>query len=364
MKVLIAAGGTGGHILPAIAVGSVLSGRGVTVDYLCGERDVELALYRQHNLQPLVVPARQLGRGLGDKLRGLGAAMSNVVRCARLIHSRQYAVVVGMGGYVAGPALAAALCLRRPTLIHEANSVMGKTNRLLAPFVSQLAVNFESCVARSRLRRNTVVVGMPIRSWLLNGSRSEACRIFDLDPTKKTLLVVGGSQGARRLYEFLLETLPLLDGPDVANLQILWSGGTANFEWVAQRLSAMNLRYLQVRLIPYIEHMEHALAVADAAIARAGASTIAELLASGIYALYVPLPSAIYDHQRLNAEQVVRAGAGRMVLESELTPERLKAEIHELLTGAVADRSSIARLGELHRRAAERLAEEIVALAK
>jgi UDP-N-acetylglucosamine--N-acetylmuramyl-(pentapeptide) pyrophosphoryl-undecaprenol N-acetylglucosamine transferase len=108
--------------------------------------------------------------------------------------------------------------------------------------------------------------------------------------------------------------------------------------------------------------MEHALAVADAAIARAGASTIAELLASGIYALYVPLPSAIYDHQRLNAEQVVRAGAGRMVLESELSPLRLRAEIHDVLAGAVANRSNVARLGEVHRHAAERLADEILSL--
>jgi UDP-N-acetylglucosamine--N-acetylmuramyl-(pentapeptide) pyrophosphoryl-undecaprenol N-acetylglucosamine transferase len=357
VKALIAAGGTGGHILPAIALGEAIRRNepGSTVDFLCGQREVEQGLYAQNGIAPVTLPARQLGVGLSGRAMGLWAALRNLFRAYRLIVRNRYDVVVGMGGYVAGPAVLAGILARKPTAIHEANSVPGKTNRVLSRWVDLCAVNFEAAGKRMKARR-TEVVGMPIRQHVLDGSREEAVRFFRMDGEKRTLLVVGGSQGARYLYQTLMEALPILDEPEHGDVQILWSTGTDNFEALEGRLRTLSLKRLDVRLHPFITRMELALAVADVAVSRAGASTIAELLASGIYALYVPLPGAIYDHQTLNARDVVAARMGDLVPERDLTPATAAKAITSLLEKAGPGKRMTVEESGFHRLAAERLA--------
>lgn len=360
INVLIAAGGTGGHILPAIALGRALAKDwGAHVHYLCGTRPVELDLYQREGIEPFVVPVRQLGNSLRERVRGLAAVGAVSWQVGQFIRAQKINVVVGMGGYVAGPALLAALLMRRATVIHEANSVPGRTNRWVARWVNVAAVNFP-CTCAALRGANCLAVGMPIREEVTRGQREEGYSSFQLDRAKQTLLILGGSQGARNLYRSILEALPTLDIPRATCLQLLWSTGVNNFSELSDAISKLNLKHLTVRLFPFISRMDLALASADAAISRAGVSTIAELLATGVYALYVPLPSAIYDHQRKNAEQLVKAGLGMMVTEQELQPDRLARALWELLEKAPTKRNDILKAGAFHREAASRLARVVV----
>ncbi|MCX7017742.1 MAG: UDP-N-acetylglucosamine--N-acetylmuramyl-(pentapeptide) pyrophosphoryl-undecaprenol N-acetylglucosamine transferase [bacterium] len=333
MKLLIAAGGTGGHIIPAIALGEALRQHhpGAPIRYLCGEREIELRLYADNGIEPIVLPARQLGSGLAAHAIGLAAALANTARAAALIRREHFDTVIGMGGYVSGPAVAAAVMLRRASAIHEANSIPGKTNRLLAPFVDLCAINFPMTAGMLRSRK-ILRTGLPMRGDIDKGARDDAMKHFALDPRKRTLLVMGGSQGARYLYRTIMQTLPALDIHAHADVQVLWSTGRTNHEELTEELAKTDLEYLSVRLEPFIERMDLALAAADTALARAGAGAIAEMLACGVYALYIPLPSAIYDHQTQNAREVAAAGAGEAIPENSFTVRRAAVAIASLLS--------------------------------
>lgn len=337
LRILIAAGGTGGHIFPAIALGEALAAHHpeTRFDYLCGERPLERELYASQGIEPIVFPARQLGTGLVSRAAGLWAAAANTWRAWRLVRSGGYDVVIGMGGYVTGPAVLGAVLARRATAVHESNSVPGKTNLMLAPLVDLSAVHFAATGGRWRARR-TERVGMPLRAGIFGADRAEAIRHFGLDPARRTLLVIGGSQGARFLYETLMTGLPQLDTPAHADLQVLWSTGTANLEMLSARLRAAAPRHISVRLEPFIHRMDLALAAADLAVARAGASTGAELVSCGITTLFIPYPHAIHDHQTANAREFVAAGAGEMFGERELTPELFAGTITRMLAATPA----------------------------
>jgi UDP-N-acetylglucosamine--N-acetylmuramyl-(pentapeptide) pyrophosphoryl-undecaprenol N-acetylglucosamine transferase len=362
-RILIAAGGTGGHIFPAVALGEAfrLHYPDVYVRFACGERELERRLYSDSSIEPIIFPARQLGSGIAGKLGGAAAAAMNTWRAVKLIRDQGFDAVVGMGGYVSGPAVLAGMLTGRKTIIHEANSIPGKTNRILAPYASLTALHFEETARQLRARRS-IVVGMPIRETVGTGDREEAMRVFGLSPEKKTLLVLGGSQGARFLYQTIMNALPALDTPANANAQILWSTGSGNFDELDHRLRDMTLNHLTVKLVPFILEMNLALVAADVALARAGASSMAELLSSGIYALYVPFPSAIYDHQTLNAQQAVKAGVGELIAEKELTPERATEALQRLLDRAQPGQHAAVPDVMNSRNASRKLAEAILGL--
>lgn len=362
ISLLIAAGGTGGHILPAIALGRALEKAAqVNIYYVCGSRPVELDLYHREGIHPIVMGVRQLGTNVFQRFRGAFAAVTVAGEIWSFIRRHNVRAVIGMGGYVSGPAVLAGILGRCPTLIHEANSVAGRTNRWVAPWVDVVAVNFSAACQQMRAKR-CEIVGMPIRDEVFRGNKDAAYSHFGLDPGKRTLLVLGGSQGALYLYRALLKTLPHLDVPEHRDLQLLWSTGAANFEELQRSLGEYHLKWLSVKLVPFIARMDLALACADAAISRAGASTAAELLAAGVYALYIPLPTAIYDHQRKNAEELVRAGVGLMLLESEIFPERTAHLIRKLLSEAQEKHEYVAHYGQIHRESASKLARCVLDL--
>ena len=331
-KLLVAAGGTGGHIYPAIAVAEALRTHypDIHCSFLCGEREIERRLYADAGIDPIVLPARQIGGGVAGKVSAGWAAMANAARTLKLIRQGGYKAVLGMGGYVTGPAMLAGVLARVPTVIHEANTVPGKTNRWIAPWVTLCATHFQETASMLRSRR-VERVGMPIREGVTHGSRDEGVQHFGLDPQLKTILIQGGSQGAKHLYAVILDALPLIDKGADESFQILWATGRANYDQLAAAVGKVDLTNVQLRLVPFIERTDLALAVADAAISRGGASTMAELISSGIYAVYVPLPTAIYDHQTLNAQAASRAGAGEVLRESESDRDSIAAAVASLL---------------------------------
>ncbi|HVG35920.1 MAG TPA: undecaprenyldiphospho-muramoylpentapeptide beta-N-acetylglucosaminyltransferase [Pyrinomonadaceae bacterium] len=324
MRVLVAAGGTGGHIYPGIAVAKELMRRdpGSTVRFVGTARGLETRLVPQAGFELSLIESAGLKNvGLGARLRGLLILPKSFLAARRLIREIRPDIVIGAGGYVSGPVLLTAVMMRVPTLVMESNALPGWTNRVLARFVDRATVSFEA--ALPYFRGKGVVTGNPVRR-----------EFFDIpakarDAARFSVLVFGGSQGARAINEAMIAALPHMQGSrDV--LFITHQTGEADFEKVRTGYEAAGWgESADVRR--YIDDMVLSFAASDLIISRAGATTSAELVAAGKAAIMVPFPFAADDHQRKNAEALQAKGAARMILQQELSGERLAAEITRLV---------------------------------
>jgi UDP-N-acetylglucosamine--N-acetylmuramyl-(pentapeptide) pyrophosphoryl-undecaprenol N-acetylglucosamine transferase len=324
MRVLIAAGGTGGHIYPGIAVAKEVMRRDAKseVMFVGTERGLESRLVPQAGFDLAFIESSGLKNvGMAARLRGLMVLPKSFFAARRLIRTFQPDIVVGAGGYVSGPVLLSAALMRVRTLVMESNALPGFTNRRLARFVDRAAVTFEA--ALPYFHGKGVVTGNPVRR-----------EFFDIPPrardaTRFSLLVFGGSQGARAINEAMVAALPGLETHrDV--LRIKHQTGEADFEKVqAGYTDAGWGENADVRR--YIDDMVKEFAAADLIVCRAGATTSAELVAAGKAAIMIPFPQAADDHQRKNAEALQAAGAARMILQPELTGSRLAEEIGTLI---------------------------------
>ncbi|MDT5270913.1 MAG: UDP-N-acetylglucosamine--N-acetylmuramyl-(pentapeptide) pyrophosphoryl-undecaprenol [Acidobacteriota bacterium] len=322
MRVLVAAGGTGGHIYPGIAVAKEVMRRDPesSVRFVGTAKGLENRLVPQAGFElSLIESAGLVNMGLAARLRGLMVLPKSFVGARRLIKEFRPDVVVGAGGYVSGPVLLTAALMRVPTLVMESNAVPGFTNRRLARFVDAAAVSFEA--ALPYFGGKGVVTGNPVRREFFEVPAKRR------DPERFSLLVFGGSQGARAVNEAVVAALPHLEARrDV--LRVTHQTGKLDFEKVRNAYAAAGWSdAADVR--EYIDDMMSAFAAADLIISRAGATTSFELMAAGKAALMVPLPGQL--EQRRNAEVMQEAGAARMILQSELSGERLAREIIELV---------------------------------
>ena len=323
MRVLIAAGGTGGHIYPGIAVAQEILRRdpAAVVRFVGTARGLETRLVPQSGFELSLIDSAGLKNvSVVARMKGLAILPKSFVSARRLIREFGPDVVVGAGGYVSGPVVLMAAMLGKPTLVMESNALPGWTNRVLARFVHRAAVSFEQ--ALPYFRGKGVVTGNPVRR-----------EFFEIPPKRRepgrmSILIFGGSQGARAINEATVAALPLLKSLPVA-LRIKHQTGPADFEKVkAAYASAGWNENADVR--SYIDNMMDDFAAADLVICRAGATTTAELIAAGKASIMVPFPYAADDHQRKNAEALQAAGAARMIVQQELNAERLVKEIREL----------------------------------
>jgi UDP-N-acetylglucosamine--N-acetylmuramyl-(pentapeptide) pyrophosphoryl-undecaprenol N-acetylglucosamine transferase len=339
MRALFAAGGTGGHIYPALAVAKELTSRhkGSAVRFVGTARGLETRLVPQAGFElSLIESAGLTNMSLGARLRGLWLLPKSFAAARRLIREFRPDVVVGAGGYVTGSVLLTAGLMRVPTLVMESNAVPGFTNRRLARFVRAATVSFEATLPY--FRGKAIVTGNPVRR-----------EFFDIpakmrDPSRFSLLLFGGSQGARAVSSAMVAALPHLDAyRDV--LRVTHQTGKLDFETVrAGYEQAGWAGRADVR--EYIDDMVAAFAGADLIVSRAGATTAAELMAAGKTAIMIPLPGQL--EQRRNAEVMQEANAARMILQDELTGETLAKEIAELIN----DPAEITRREQASRRMA------------
>jgi UDP-N-acetylglucosamine--N-acetylmuramyl-(pentapeptide) pyrophosphoryl-undecaprenol N-acetylglucosamine transferase len=351
--VLIMAGGTGGHVFPALAVAQVLRDRGVAVVWLGVPGSMESRLVPENGF-PIewVRVAGIRGKGLKAWVLAPGRIIKAVAQAIGVLRRVRPRSVLGAGGYVSGPGGIAAWLLRVPLLIHEQNAVAGLTNRWLAQLASQVLEAFPgSFPARVRAR----AIGNPVRADIAALPPPQV-RFAGRDKRSR-LLVFGGSQGAQRLNSVVPQALACVapeNRPEVRH------------QAGARGLQAARAAYAQARVeadvLPFIDDMAAAYAWADLAVCRAGAMTIAELQAAGLGAILVPLPVATDDHQTKNAEAMVRTGAARLIQERDLTPERLGEALGELS----ADRARLLKMAEAARGsrvidAASRLADLCIA---
>ena len=367
MKVLIAGGGTAGHVYPALAVGRCLvADHGAEVRFAGTSFGLEAQLVPAAGFPFVEVEAAPLVRRLSaGLLRFPFVMLRSVRRCRPLVEDVD--VVVGMGGYASGPAVMAAFKAGRPVVLHEQNAVPGLANRFLSRRAAATAVSFPDAQRRFRGRSRVELTGNPIREEVAavppdrDRLAKEAQGELDLDPDRRTVLVFGGSQGALHIDRAAVGACRLLR--DRSDLQILLLTGRAHHAVIADALPEREP--LLVRSLPFLERMELAYASADLAVCRAGATTVAELTACGLPSLLIPYPYATARHQEANARSLQRAGAASVMLDDELTAEELAERIVNLIDhrerlDAMAARARAAGRPD----AAQRLARLVMATAE
>ena len=333
---LIAGGGTGGHIYPAIAIAREYVARDAAnkVIFVGTERGLEKTIVPKAGFPLEFINVGGLkGKGGLDLLRNLARLPLGFIDAWRAVGRHRPSVVLGVGGYSSGPVLLAAILRRVPTIIHEANAFPGLSNRLVARWVTTVAVAFDEALPRMG-RRDGVVTGNPIRKEFF-----EARERRNAAPGRTRLLVFGGSQGSHILNESMSGALLFL-AKLKDSLDIVHQTGARELESVqaAYRQSA----FASARVVPYLDPMADEIAAADLVVSRSGAMTVGELCATGRAAILVPFAAATNNHQELNARVVERAGGAVVITESELTPERLAGAIGSIL----GDSDRARRMGE------------------
>lgn len=330
----MAAGGTGGHLFPALAVADELRRRHPTaqIRFVGGRRGVEVRLVPSRGYALRTLPLSGLkGAGMRQRVLAAGAAGLGVLRCATWNLRERPDLVIGAGGYASGPAVLAGRLQGIPTMILEQNHFPGATNRWLAPWVHAVCVPSEA--ARERLGGRGIVTGNPVR---------EEFRGIAAPPGGPVLsvLVFGGSRGARSINRAMVEALPALDTLDPPP-RIVHQTGEDEVDTVAEAYVERYRGDGDFEVRAFLDDMPERFAAADLVICRAGAMTLAELAAAGRPAILVPYPHAADDHQRLNAQAVEEAGAAVVVKDADLTGARLV----ELLTTLAADPERRRRMG-------------------
>jgi len=323
MKVLIAAGGTGGHIYPGIAVAKEILRRDAAsqVKFVGTTRGLETKIVPENGFELLTIESAGLKNvGLAGTIKSLLLMPRSFLAARRIIKDFAPDAVVGAGGYVTGSVLLTASLMRVPTLVMESNALPGFTNRRLAPFITKAALTFEE--AAKFFGSKWVVTGNPVRR-----------EFFDIAPKARdnnnfSILIFGGSQGARAINNAMIDALGNLE-PFKNRLRIAHQTGEADFETIEKGYAANDWKNVDVR--KYISDMVSEFGKSDLIISRAGATTCAEACAAGRAAIMIPLPTAADDHQRKNAEALVAQGAARMILQKDLTGEILAKEITNLI---------------------------------
>ncbi|HEU5233435.1 MAG TPA: undecaprenyldiphospho-muramoylpentapeptide beta-N-acetylglucosaminyltransferase [Terriglobales bacterium] len=350
MRAAIVGGGTGGHVIPALAIARELRERhSAEIMFIGTSRGIETRLVPQAGFPLHLVQVGQLKNvSITRRARTLTDIPRAVFACRKLFADFRPQVVIGVGGYASGPAMLAAILMRIPTLAFEPNLVPGFANRMVARFVSAAAVHFEET---KRFFRNAVVTGVPVRQ--------EFFRIPERPFTPPgSLLVFGGSQGARVLNQTMIDSIPKWKE---LGIRVRHQTGERDFEKVD---SAYKQAAFPAQVSRFIDDMPSAFAEADLVLCRSGASTVGEITAAGKPAIFVPFPFAADDHQRKNAEAVENAGGARLIPESELTPERLSAAVADLLQSpAILNEMSLKARSLSHPEAVRQIGEMAAKLA-
>jgi UDP-N-acetylglucosamine--N-acetylmuramyl-(pentapeptide) pyrophosphoryl-undecaprenol N-acetylglucosamine transferase len=354
LRVLIAGGGTGGHIIPALAVARELVDRyQAEILFVGTARGMEIRLVPDAGFRLRLIDVGPLNNvSLATRIHTLWQLPKSISECKRLFREFQPAVVFGVGGYASGPATQAALQMKIPTMVFEPNAMPGLANRLVSKRVQAAAVNFPQA---AEWFQNVEVTGIPVRP-----------EFFTLEPPPQSplhLLVFGGSQGARLFNETLPKIVPALLNA-VPGLTILHQSGVRHAAITQEAYQACGADPTRWEVKPFLDDMPARFAAAHLVMARSGASTVAELAAAGKPALLVPFAAAADEHQQRNAEAMVQAGAALMLQEQELdAPESLLEKLAGLLQSpeSLTAMAQAART-QAHPAAAERIADKLVNL--
>ncbi|MES2594514.1 MAG: undecaprenyldiphospho-muramoylpentapeptide beta-N-acetylglucosaminyltransferase [Verrucomicrobiota bacterium] len=358
IHVLIACGGTGGHLFPGIAVAEVLSARGHDVTLLISEKKIDsIAASGHKDLKFEKMPFLAMPKPWSPKMIGfLSGLWKGMKQCRKIIKDHEVDVVLGMGGFTSFAPLYAGRKEKCRTLIHESNAIPGKANKLNAKYADIVLCGLEACKSHFPKHDDVRVVGTPIRSNMRQATKEDPHAFFKLDPKKKTLLIMGGSQGARGVNRVVGMTLEQFER---MGIQVLHIAGPTDYEEVRDVYAKHPL--LPQHVAAFCHRMDLAYRAADLAIARSGASSMSELAYFGVPSLLVPYPFAAEDHQTRNAEIFDQAGASKLLVEKDLNADILADTVRSILTNnKTAEAMKRAANKVAARNAAEKIADLIV----
>lgn len=338
MNFVLAAGGTGGHMIPAHALASELKSRGHGVLLITDERGSRFpGLFERVPVH--ILPAGRLGGGPIGWLKALASVAKGRAEAKRLYRDHRPDAVVGFGGYPAFPALLAASAMHIPTVLHEQNAVLGRVNRLLAGEAEAIGVAYDEIERlKPKYEDKVVLVGNPVREEIARLGELPFPAFDEVAPLK--ILVTGGSQGATILSQVVPQGLGMLDPSLRRRLQVVQQCRPDDIDRVRNQYSELGI---PAELMTYIEDMPDKLADCHLMISRAGASTIAELTAAGRPAILIPFAAATDDHQTANAREMVKAGGARAIQQSNFTPEVVARQIEALAMDPLALSNAAAR---------------------
>jgi UDP-N-acetylglucosamine--N-acetylmuramyl-(pentapeptide) pyrophosphoryl-undecaprenol N-acetylglucosamine transferase len=367
IRVILAGGGTGGHLYPALNIATALRKARPELEtiFVGARRGVEASVLPAKGVPHRLLPLQPIHRDrVWRNWRLLPAMIGSGWGLARLTLKTRPSLVVGTGGYASGPACGWALLTGIPIALQEQNSYPGLTTRWLSRFARQVHLGFPEAEAHLNPGRGTEVHdhGNPIQPPAPGVDRAAARSGFGVAADSTVVLVVGGSQGSRAINESLIGALEDVAAGGASRppaLEILWATGPGHIDAVSRRLEPLGLEW--VHAVDYIHEMPKALAAADVAVSRAGAMGTAELLAWGIPAILVPLPTAAADHQSHNARALESFGAAVALAEPEATPDRLWTALVNL-AGDADRRSRMAERARERARpaAADRIAADLL----
>jgi UDP-N-acetylglucosamine--N-acetylmuramyl-(pentapeptide) pyrophosphoryl-undecaprenol N-acetylglucosamine transferase len=321
MKLLIAGGGTGGHVFPALAIAQEWLSRGKEREVvLVGtERGIEMKLVPQAGLPLETLRVAGLkGKGGATLVKNLVMLAPGILDARRVLRKHKPVAAFGVGGYAAGPMLLATWLSRIPNVIFEPNAEPGLTNRLLAKLSKRIATGYE--ISAQAWGKKAIVTGCPVRGEFFSIAHRKPAKPF-------RLLVTGGSQGALPINRTFVDTMDRL-ALRKNDLSIVHQTGERDYNAVR---TAYARREINAEVVPFLTNMAERFAWADVIVCRAGAITAAEIAAAGRAAIFIPFGAATDSHQLRNAQEMQRAGAGRLIPEPELTAERLTSEIFSLV---------------------------------
>lgn len=329
MRVAITGGGTGGHVFPGVAVAEALRARAPDTEiiFIGGSRGLEATAIPEAGFEFRAVPARSLlGRRWLAVPMVFWTLLRGIISAYRILRRFDPDVVFATGGYVSGAVAIAGRLLRRPLVLHEQNSVPGLTNRLLSRIADEVHLSIPSARRHFGRRHHLRLSGNPVRRDVMQGDARRARREFGLSADRRTILILGGSQGARSINRAAVDMIRALRHRD--ELQFILQTGRRDQNRIQRQLRRLRDR---VRVRAFIQRMGDAYAVADLVVARAGATSLAEIAATGRAAILVPYPHASHNHQAANARVLLEAGAARVIADRELSGRRLTSEIANII---------------------------------
>ncbi len=363
LRVIISGGGTGGHIFPAIAIANALKKINPATEFLfvgaTGRMEMEKVPAAGYKIEGLNISGIQRKLSLKNLLVPF-KVLQSIMKSRAIIRAFSPDVAIGVGGYASGPLLYAATAMQIPSLIQEQNSFAGITNKILAKRVQKICVAYEG-MEKFFPGNKIIITGNPVReeTTRIDGKREEAANFFGVDPNKKTVLVIGGSLGARTINESIANSLTEFKKND---FQLIWQTGKAFGEKAGELVVQLNCK--GILTFSFIQRMDYAYAAADVIISRAGASSVSELALVAKPVILVPSPNVAEDHQTQNAMALVNKGAAILIKDSQAQQALIPAVI-ELLKNETLQHSLSVKIKALAiNDSAERIAAEVYKLVK
>lgn len=323
MKFLIAAGGTGGHINPGIAIANMLANRGDEVKFIGTETGMEKDLVPKAGFDIEYIHAEGMHRGFSLKnFSTLINLEKGINECTRIIEREKPDLLIGTGGYVTAPLMIAGLKMKVPTLIHESNALPGKTTIWLSKRVDTIALGFNEAKKKIPQAKNAVFTGNPTK---MNVALDKKEAKQKLGISDKLVLIFGGSQGARKINDTIVE---IINENKELNYKIIFATGTKNYDEVISKIKVDNKNF---QIEKYIYNMDEVMRASDLVVCRSGALTVTEIAVVGVPAIMIPFPYAAENHQFFNAKALEDVGAGIIIEEKNLTKDILMENIESVI---------------------------------